>query len=225
MRLSEIKAAKRILTIKKFTRIGLSITAAISVIFSFIALYAKNAGNYAIKLEDSRSRSMSLSETYDFAKPVTSLTAKGINSMLDIDGNYLNMETISRVDGSNNLGNFYIAYTFYLKNVGEETYDYEMKFFIEDVTKGVDSALRLRIYKDGVDTIYAKLAKDGNPEPGTIAFKSDVVAADEVYKNFKPGEIHKYTIVIYLHGPDPECVNDIMSGIIKASMQFSVIGL
>ena len=47
----------------------------------------------------------------------------------------------------------------------------------------------------------------------------DVVFQDSI-KNFKPDEIHRYTIVIWLEGSDLECTNDILGGEIRAHMNF-----
>ena len=41
-------------------------------------------------------------------------------------------------------------------------------------------------------------------------------------KNFKPGDKDKYTIVAWVEGNDPECVNDIMGGFIRMRMLFSI---
>jgi hypothetical protein len=40
----------------------------------------------------------------------------------------------------------------------------------------------------------------------------------ELRENFQPGEVDKYTVVIWLEGNDPECINDIIGGELKMQM-------
>ena len=41
-------------------------------------------------------------------------------------------------------------------------------------------------------------------------------------EGFKVGDIDKYTIVIWIEGNDPECIDDIRNGHIRMRMLFSV---
>jgi hypothetical protein len=85
----------------------------------------------------------------------------------------------------------------------------------------VDEAVRIRVYKDNEEEVtYAKMSKRGTPEPNTIPFLSDSSVFLQNVKNFRPGDIHKYTIVIWLEGSDPECTNNILGGEIKLHMDF-----
>ena len=40
----------------------------------------------------------------------------------------------------------------------------------------------------------------------------------ELYENFKPNDVDKYTVVVYLEGDDPQCINDILGGEMKMDM-------
>jgi hypothetical protein len=42
-------------------------------------------------------------------------------------------------------------------------------------------------------------------------------------EDFKAGEVDRFTVVIWLEGWDPECVNDIMEGRFTLSMNFNVL--
>ena len=115
----------------------------------------------------------------------------------------------------------YIAYTFYIENTGNDVSDYWTEIIIDDVVKNVDEAVRIRVYKNGEAKTYAKIGANGNPERDTIPFKtSNLVVADHV-ENFKPGDIDKYTIVMWIEGSDPECTDNILGGEIKAHMEFN----
>ena len=40
-------------------------------------------------------------------------------------------------------------------------------------------------------------------------------------ENFGPGQIDKYTIVMWVEGSDPECTDNILGGEIKVHMEFN----
>lgn len=123
-------------------------------------------------------------------------------------------------EGSNN-GENYLSYSFYIENMGEEVTDYYAYVEISDVIKNVDEAIRLRVYYDGVPITYAKLGSNGNPEVGTEPFYSDEIIMTQHIEDFMPGDIHKYTIVLWLEGNDLECNDNIIGGEFKARMVFN----
>ena len=131
--------------------------------------------------------------------------------------NGANIDT--EAEGSHN-GENYIAYTFYIENKGEETVNYWYTILIDDVIKNVDEAARVMIYFNGQKTIYAKQnAYTNEPENETIPFYSEKEAVLEQRKDFAPGNIDKFTIVIWLEGDDPDCTDNILGGEIKMHME------
>lgn len=129
-------------------------------------------------------------------------------------------DDLDQHDGSHN-GKNYLAYTFYIENMGEAVADYWAEIIIDDVSRHLDEAIRVRVYRNGVPTTYAALAMNGKPEPMTVAFMSDEVVMRENIKSFKPGDKNKYTIVIWLEGTDPECTDNLIGGEIKIHMAFN----
>ena len=124
-------------------------------------------------------------------------------------------------DGSNN-GQNYIAYTFYTENQGVEVINYWKTIIIDDVVKNADEAIRVKVIKDGQETTYAKVNKStGQPEQGTVAFTEEKVIMLEQEKDFKPGDVHKYTVVIWIEGNDAQCVDDIIGGEVKMHMELA----
>ncbi len=115
-------------------------------------------------------------------------------------------------------GENYIAYTFFIKNNGEENANYRRELNINSVIKGVDEAVRVAVYIDKEKFLYAKKAKNGNPEPGTIPFLGEWKALEEERLDMKPGDVDTYTVVIWLEGEDPECIDDIIGGEMKMEM-------
>jgi hypothetical protein len=129
-------------------------------------------------------------------------------------------DNLDNQDGSHN-GDNYVAYTFYIENLGEEASDYWSEVVVDDVIKNVDEVVRIRIYKNGNYTTYAKLSAMEQPEKNTVPFQSDTLITLDHVKDFKPGDKNKYTIVIWLEGNDPECTDNILGGEIKIHMSFN----
>ena len=89
----------------------------------------------------------------------------------------------------------------------------------------MERAIRIRLYVDGVPTDYAYPRTDGieGPEPGTEAFLTGSTVCKKEIGNFRPGDITKYTIVVWLEGNDPECTDQIVGGTVKIDMAMSII--
>lgn len=163
--------------------------------------------------------SISLSETPEFENPTVSLNCDGIRDLTNISGNSLPSD-IDSISGSHN-GEHYIAYTFYLKNTGDVACDINEQMIIKNSIKNVDEAIRVRLYRDGQDVTYAKLASDGMPEIGTSPFAGKSVFF-RTNREVAPGTTIRYTIVIWLEGDDPECLDNLRGGAVSMSMTFSV---
>ena len=129
-------------------------------------------------------------------------------------------EDIDKNEGGNHNGDNYIAYTYYIENEGKESVNYWYKILIDDVILNVDEAIRFRVYFDGEPTVYAKKGINGKPEEGTVAFKDDESVFMHKVENFSPGEIHQYTVVMWVEGNDLECTNNILGGELKVHYDF-----
>ena len=76
------------------------------------------------------------------------------------------------------------------------------------------------IYLNGNKKVYAKINSfTSEPEKDTIPFYSEKEAVLEQRKDFKPNDIDKFTIVIWLEGDDPDCIDNILGGEIKMHME------
>ena len=129
-------------------------------------------------------------------------------------------DDLTEYNGSHN-GDNYVAYTFYIENIGEQISDYWSEIVIDDVIKNLDEAVRVRVYKGTDYVTYAKLGKNGQPEKETVPFESDKIIISDHVESFKPGDITKYTILLWLEGSDPECNDNILGGEIKIHMNFN----
>ena len=130
-------------------------------------------------------------------------------------------ENITEGEGSHN-GDNYIAYSFYIENQGNEVLHYWYEMELKDVIKNVDEAVRIMIYRNDEKTVYAKVNPlSGQPEKDTEAFRDDSIIILKQRQDFKPNERDKFTIVIWLEGDDPECVDSIIGGELKLQMNIT----
>lgn len=197
----------------------------LTILYAITVMYSKY-GSFTVMVNkfDNVKYALTLSETRDFKNPVARLNSKAEEDVTNIDGNWLPKD-LDMIDGEHN-GDNYVAYTFYCKNAGKETVTYEYQLYIVNMTLDIENAVRVRLYVDGESTDYAKTATDGSgPEPGTVEFVSEGVIVRNQIANFAPEDITKFTVVIWLEGNDPECVDNILGGQFKIDMSMSIIGI
>ena len=194
-------------------------------------LYMK-FGSFTVSVNkmDGMNYALTLDETPDFVSPTSRLNAGIAEEITNIDGTTL-PAGLENVNGEHN-GENYVAYTFYCKNMGKKTVTYSYEMYIANMTSEVEKAVRVRLYVDeftgdGDDIHYEDYAwprTDGGtgPEPGTVAFQNGTTIVKKSIEHFAPGDITQYTVVIWLEGPDPECVNKIIGGEFKMDMLIEV---
>lgn len=186
-------------------------------------------GNFTVTTDaDAFNAGISLSETNDFDNPQRVIMGSEFEKMRE--GTYPQIpEDIDKFDGSKNIitdnGMYYYTYSFYVKNTGTEDGGYNAKLNIDSYTQGADEALRVMVIRDGKRTVYAKPqlgTKNVLEEFADKNFVSNRLVADIVNEDFKADSVEKITVVIWFEGEDPECVDDILKGEVKLSMDFSV---
>ena len=181
-----------------------------------------NSGNFSVTLDRNLyfDKGLIIYDDEDYKVYRSELLAPAPETFDNISYKWL-PEDIDKRDGGSHNGDNYLAYTFYVENTGTDVSDYWNEVVIEDVIKNVDEAVRIRIYKNGEYVTYAKLGANGQPEPNTVAFQDENTIVLEHTENFKPGDIDKYTIVLWVEGSDPECTDNILGGEFKVHMQFN----
>lgn len=220
-------------------------------------------GHFTINLSDELFREgFVLSETRDFKNPTTHLFATPAEGVPCISISHL-PEDLDTIDGQHNAT--YFAYTFYCRNEGESTVDYEWQVNLSSESQNLSSACWVMVFEDGKMLFYAKRNEQtGQPEalpakndntrgyitrpleqfnksPGTqyeiikegdaydynrvipIPFLSDTCITQGTQSFVVPGEVHKYTVVIWLEGDDPDCTNDLIGGHVGMYFQFRLI--
>lgn len=219
--------AKKLHRRKMLTRVLILIIIAILLFLStlYAIIYIVNeTGNFTISLDPNlRSRQkIEISPYSNFSEKSLILKANSLEYMDNISESWI-PEDIDNEEGDHSKDN-YIAYTFFVRNYGEETSAYETRIIVLSVIKNVDEAVRVAVYKNGEKEVYAKKSKTtGDPEPNTIPFVSNQQVMFKKNYDFKPGDVDKYTIVIWLEGDDQECIDDILGGEMKLKMHIKEV--
>lgn len=155
-------------------------------------------------------------------RSVRRLYADELEFMDNISIKWIDHDKESKHKGGPHNGENFIAYTFYIENQGERTINYWYEVDIDDVIKNVDEAIRIEMILNDNRTVYGKLNADTKTEEeGTKKFYSDDIALLEERKSMKPNVIDKFTIIIWLEGDDPDCLNNLIGGEIKMHMDIT----
>lgn len=177
---------------------------------------------------------LALSETKDFAKQTGRLDCHAAEVITNIDGKSLDRLDLGAIDGSDNGAN-YFCYSFYCMNVGDEILSYDYEIVIANMTLDIERAIRVRLITnyneaDCTKVDYARAAgvdEEGNaipepdPYPTTPFYTKNTVMRDSVH-DVAPGDVKKFTVIMWLEGNDPDCVDSIIGGEFKIDMKFNV---
>ena len=218
------KETKRYLVVMRVLGLLAIILAAIVAAAYAISYFYDKFGSFTVRINkyDMVRQGLTLSETPDYDIANARLDANTVHDMTNISGKDL-PENIDQINGSHN-GESYIAYTFYLINSGDDTITYTGEMTIENVTNNVDEAIRVAVYKNGERTIYGKTKSNGGGMESDCdsLFTSSTVVMTTSHEDFEPKAKDKYTIVIWLEGNDPDCVDAIIGGTLKLGMDFRI---
>jgi len=219
----KIKRRKQTIKITKIVSLCLFIF--LTLTFIVLSLIYKG-GNFVITLDRNADLESSLiiyenKVDRNFSRQ---LFAEEIPFMDNISIKWLPRNIDTESDGDHN-GKNYIAYTFYVENIGKENTKYWYEVVIDDVIKRVDDAIRIMIFVNGDRKVYAKkneITKEA--EPNTTPFYEGFADDEEntvvleSRDGLKPNEADRITVVVWLEGDDPDCVNAIIGGEIKMHM-------
>lgn len=198
------------------TLLGMLLLVAVLFIFAFMQ---EKMGNFTINLNrlELYRKGISIADNGDFDGATARLTASTVEDATNISIDDL-PEDIDDLDGSHN-GKNYMAYTYYVRNAGKEDLGYKASITLDSCAKGTEKAVRVAVWRNGERVVYAAPATDGGEENGCKNFKSDDVVCTYTEKKFLVGNVDRYTIVIWMEGDDPECVDSIIGGSVEFSMK------
>jgi hypothetical protein len=210
----------------KILAIVLLVLLILLLIFYFIMNIIYNEGSFTISMDKYTylNSDLVMFESMNDRSSVIKLSASKLEFMDNISIKWLpSKEELTNYEGSHN-GENYIAYSFYLQNRGDSNINYWYKVIMDDVIKEADNAVRVMIIVNDQETVYAKRSPiTGEAEPETTMFRedSDGTVILEQRAGMVSDQIDKITIVIWLEGDDPECVNAILGGEMKMHMEIT----
>ena len=218
------KEVKRYTVLIRIMALLVIILVAIIAIAYAISYFYDKFGSFTVKINkyDMMRQGLTLSETPEWTDQISVLNADIVYDMTNISGSDL-PENVDNINGSHN-GESYIAYTFYLINSGSDTLSYEAQMNIENVTQNVDEAIRVAVYKNGEKTVYGKTKSNGGGKESDCdsEFLASTIVMRNTREGMRPQEKDKYTIVVWLEGNDPDCVDDLIGGTLKLGMDFKI---
>ena len=210
--------AASLLRMDKLTLILMALLLLIAALF-IAAFMQEKMGNFTINLNrlELYRRGIAISDDAYFTAPTARLTASAVAdatniSIEDIPGN------VDEIDGGHN-GLNYMAYTYYVRNAGKEDLNYTASITLDKCAKGAEQAVRVAVWRNGERTVYAMPAADGSAEPGCVSFADENTVCTLTETQFLIGNVDKYTIVIWMEGDDPECLDNIVGGSVEFSMR------
>ena len=190
-----------------------------------VSYFYDKFGSFTVMVNkyDMINQGLTLSETPNYDQSIATLNADILYDMTNISGDDL-PANLDKINGAHN-GENYIAYTFYLINSGKDTVAYKGAMTMENITLGVDEAVRIAVYKNGERTVYGKTKSNGNGKESDCdeEFESSTVVMSTKNEQFRPGAKDKFTVVVWLEGNDPDCLDNIIGGTMKLGMHFEII--
>lgn len=206
-------------------RLKLSVLLLLMILFViYIVLeFRINNGSFYVSIRDNEQleSGMAIYESQKDPTPKRRLKAENLQFMDNISIDWIPKNIDEEAEGSHN-GDNYIAYTFYVENQSNTVFNYWYEMYSDDVVRDVDEAIRVMIIVNDERKIYAKVNHlDGKPEKDTEGFlqEKDGTVIREVRKNLAPGEFDKVTVVIWIEGDDPDCIDALIGGQIKMHMK------
>ena len=241
----------------------LALLALLLLVMLLFSAVSHARGFYTINLTDGMFREgFTLSETKDFKNPTVQLFAIPAEDVPCISISQI-PTNVDSIDGQHN--DVYFAYTWYLRNDGESTVDYDWELSLTAESRDLGSGLWVMLFEDGEMRLYAKAngetgreealpAFDDNERgyrflpalelaPGSDQFRvvnktgnvtwwrvvperfltDDLIAVGSRFE-VKPQEVHKYTVVMWLEGDDPDSTDELINGHAGVTMQYRMSG-
>ena len=211
------RLAAALLRMDKLSLWLLGLLLAVAALF-ITAFMQEKMGNFTINLDrlELFRKGIAIADEGYFEKPTARLTANTVTDATNISIDDI-PEDVDQIDGGHN-GDNYMAYTYYVRNAGKEDVYYEASITLDSCAKGAEEAVRVAVWRNGERTVYAWPSADGTPEDGCENFVDEKTVCRFREEDFLVGNVDKYTIVIWMEGDDPECVDRIVGGSVEFSM-------
>ena len=152
----------------------LMLLAGLGVLLGILWLYSQITqlqGHFTINMTDDMFKEgFVLSETKTFDNPTTHLFAQPAENVPCVSITAIPKD-IDKVDGQHNED--YFAYTFYIRNEGESTVDYEWSVQLNSESHNLSDAVWVMIFEDGQMQFYAEPNKQTGEAEALPAFDDD----------------------------------------------------
>ena len=211
------KLGAALLQLDRMHLLLLGLLLAVAVLF-IVAFAQEKMGNFTINLNrlELYRKGISIADNGNFDGATARLVANTVQDATNISIDDIPAD-VDGVDGGHN-GKNYMAYTYYVRNAGKEDLGYIASITLDSCAKGAEKAVRIAVYQNGERIVYAAPADDGGTEDGCENFLSDRIVCQYENKDFLVGNVDRYTIVIWMEGDDPDCVDAIIGGSVQFSM-------
>ncbi len=232
-KLSTVIAAKKLKRRNRIFTIGIIISGVLSAVLGVVTFYGQQTGNFVMNVDyEAFNRGIVIADNRTMENAGPQLISDSITDAKDVTYRWLDISSAKETDG-----NFYdpdltyMAYTFYLQNIGTEGVDITYSMRITDVYKDLDEAVRVILIDNDEEIIYQKQDEANElgilPEyPQSMPTATMFLDKDTVFRRtipgFAPNEIRKFTLLVWLEGEDPDTNDEILGGLIKFRMTFSI---
>ena len=206
-----------LLRMEKLNLLLLGLVLLVAILF-IAAFLQEKMGNFTINLNrlELYRKGISISADPEFTKPTARLIAQSVKDATNISIFDL-PDNLDEIDGGHN-GENYMAYTYYVRNAGKEDVSYLATVTLESCAKGAEDAVRVAVWRNGERIVYAQPSATGEPEEGCENFLSHDLVCEYREPDFLVGNVDKYTVVIWMEGDDPDCVDAIIGGSVEFCM-------
>ncbi len=219
---------------KKLIMLLTAIFGLLSSVIVVVTYYGQNVGSFSIKLDNALTdRQIAISSDKEFAWFDSRLEAASCENATVTSYRFIRPEAVKANDGNYfGTNNAYVGYTFYMKNMGTDAVDIEEYINVSKSTKNLDQVSWIWYFED--DELDGKVYKKEDtliPEgwdgylpdyPQTINFLDDSQVAINQITNFLPGQVKKFTIIIWMEALDPDLSDANSGGLINFSVDFTV---
>lgn len=228
---------------RRIFRIGYLISGCIMLLLAFLTYYGQNSGNFVMSVdEDAFKRGIAISDSSSFETMNRWLTADPVEDVRDTTLQHIDLFEIINAEGAyKETRSNYLAYTFFLRNVGSETTPVDYEVVITNQSKNIADAIRVMIIVDGQvaydeqgiryiecesktmyqapdkhDIIYKDYLKEF-----TLFKSTDIICSERIF-DIRPEQTKKISVIMWLEGEDPECIETLASAKIKITMNLSI---
>ena len=207
----------------KYIKLALLILLLILIVIYLVLRVFFSDGSFSVSIDnnDMLYSGLAMYESRNDPMPKRRLVAKDVQFMDNISIKWLPANIDIEAEGSHN-GDNYVAYTFFIENQGDLMFNYWYNVNMQDVIRNADEAVRIMIIINGDRKVYAKPSPiGGEAELGTIKFRDDEDGTIILQKreNMQPGEIDRITVVVWIEGDDPECLDNLIGGQVRLDMK------